>query len=88
MAEPIPAPALLELDSRRRVTLGRLGQFDRYLVTELKGGRLLFEPAVVVTQTELDLLQDEAFRQRVTKALDGPFEPLPPDIQADLDDLA
>ena len=73
-------PTLLELDSRRRVTLGRLAQFDRYLVTPLEDGALLLEPAMVMTKAELDLLQDEGFRKRAFAALDEPAEALPEDL--------
>lgn len=50
---------LVELDSRRRVALGRLGnpEHDRYLVTEHEDGSLVFTPAVVMTVHEAALLR-------------------------------
>ncbi|MDE0268374.1 MAG: hypothetical protein OXI96_04970 [Acidimicrobiaceae bacterium] len=50
---------LVELDSRRRVTLGRLGnpEHSRYLVTEHADGTLVFTPAVVMTAHEAALLR-------------------------------
>lgn len=43
----LPQFTLVELDSRRRVSLGRLGRHRRYLVREEKDGTLIFEPAVM-----------------------------------------
>ncbi len=50
---------LVELDSRRRVALGRLGrpEHQRYLVTEEPDGTLVFTPAVVMTAHEAALLR-------------------------------
>ena len=50
---------LVELDSRRRVALGHLGNpaHDRYLVTEHTDGTLVFVPAVVMTAHEAALLR-------------------------------
>ena len=52
-------PQLVELDSRRRVALGRLGrpEHQRYLVTEEPDGTLVFTPAVVMTAHEAALLR-------------------------------
>ena len=49
---------LVELDSRRRVALGRLGRPEhrRYLVREESDGTLVFTPAVVMTAHEAALL--------------------------------
>ena len=71
-------PQLVELDSRRRVALGRLGnpEHDRYLVTEHTDGTLVFTPAVVMTAHEAALLrhpelveQIEADRANPTRAV-------------------
>ena len=50
---------LVELDARRRVALGRLGnaEHNRYLVTEHSKGTLVFTPAVVMTAHEAALLR-------------------------------
>ena len=55
----MPMAQLVELDSRRRVALGRLGnpEHDRYLVTEHPDGTLVFAPAVVMTAHEAVLLR-------------------------------
>ena len=52
-------PQLVELDARRRVALGRIGnpEHDRYLVTEHTDGTLVFTPAVVMTAHEAALLR-------------------------------
>lgn len=49
---------LVELDNRRRATLGRLAHHDRYLVTEEPDGTLIFTPAVVMTDLEAKLLRN------------------------------
>ena len=53
-------PQLVELDSRRRVALGRLGrpEHQRYLVTEEPDGTLVFTPAVIMTAHEAALLRN------------------------------
>lgn len=52
-------PELVELDARRRVALGRIGnpEHNRYLVTEHSDGTLVFAPAVVMTAHEAALLR-------------------------------
>lgn len=47
---------LIELDSRRRTALGKVGRHSRYLVRETPTGTLIFEPAVVLTELEAALL--------------------------------
>ena len=51
---------LVELDSRRQVALGRLGnpEHDRYLVTEYADGTLVLAPAVVMTAHEAALSRE------------------------------
>jgi len=48
---------LVELDARRRVTLGKIARHSRYLVREQPDGTLILEPAVVMTELQLKLLQ-------------------------------
>lgn len=52
------------LDDRRRTSLARIGlkDHDRYLAEERPDGTIILKPAVLVTQTELDLLRNPAFR--------------------------
>ena len=58
---------LVELDVRRRVTLGRLGnpEHNRYLVTEYADGTLVFTPAVVMTAHEAALLRHPELVTRI-----------------------
>jgi len=39
---------LLTLDSRKRVSLGKLARHDHYMITEEPGGVLILTPVVVV----------------------------------------
>lgn len=50
---------LIELDSRRRLALGRIGnpEHTRYLVDEQPDGTLVLTPAVVMSQQEVALLR-------------------------------
>jgi hypothetical protein len=47
---------LVELDDRRRLSLGKVGRHSRYLVREEPDGTLIFEPAVVMTEFEARFL--------------------------------
>ena len=60
-------PQLVELDSRRRVALGRLGKPEhrRYLVSEEPDGTLVFTPAVVMTAHEAALLRNPDLVQQI-----------------------
>ena len=60
-------PQLVELDARRRVALGRLGnpEHDRYLVTEHADGTLMLTPAVVMTAYEVALLRHPGLVQQI-----------------------
>ena len=48
---------LLEIDSRKRLALGRLAHHDRYLVHEESDGTLILTPAEVMPKQEADLLR-------------------------------
>ena len=43
---------LVELDSRRRISLGQLARHDRYIVTQEPDGTLVLTPAVVMADPE------------------------------------
>jgi len=49
---------LIELDERRRLSLGKIGRHSRYLVREEPDGTLIFEPAVVLTEAEQRYLEN------------------------------
>jgi prophage tail gpP-like protein len=56
---------LIELDERRRASLGRIGRHSRYLAREEPDGTLIFEPAVVLTEAEQRYLDNEALVAQV-----------------------
>ena len=65
---------LVELDSRRRVSLGRLGRPEhrRYFVTEEPDGTLVLTPAVVMTAHEAALLRRPDLVERIESDLANP----------------
>jgi hypothetical protein len=63
---------LVEKDSRGRLSLGSILSADRYLASVDDQGRVLLEPAVVMTATEERLLSDGAFRAMITAAAQEP----------------
>lgn len=58
---------LIELDDRRRVSLGRVGrpEHTRYLVREEPDGTLVFTPAVVMSELEAKLLTNPELVDRI-----------------------
>jgi len=52
--------AVIELDDRRRASLGKFGRHDRYLVREQEDGTLILEPAIVLTEAEAAFLANPA----------------------------
>lgn len=70
------AQFLVEKDSRGRLALGSVLTSERYLVTCDSHGRVVLEPAVVLTATEERLLADSVFRSEMTAAAFEPAQPL------------
>ncbi len=70
---------IAQLDTRGRLSLGRMATSETYVVTVETGGRIILDPAVVVTRAEERLLSDEGLRVRVAAAMDnpGPGSPRP-----------
>lgn len=62
----------IELDARRRVSLGKLGRHSRYLAREEADGTLIFEPAVVMSELEARFM---ANRERVAHIEDDRGHP-------------
>lgn len=58
-------PVIIEVDGRRRISLGKLGHHDRYLATEQPDGTIIFEPAVVLTEAEEAYLRNAALREQI-----------------------
>lgn len=58
---------ILELDERRRASLGRIGRPEhrRYLVAEEPDGTIVLRPAVVMTELEARLLANPALVARI-----------------------
>jgi hypothetical protein len=58
---------ILELDERRRASLGRIGRPEhrRYLVSEEPDGTIILRPAVVMTELEARLLANRALVERI-----------------------
>jgi hypothetical protein len=50
------SPTLVELDDRRRISLGKIGRHSRYLVHEEDDGTIILEPAVVLSEAEARLM--------------------------------
>ena len=65
---------LIELDDRRRVSLGRVGRPEhrRYLVHEEPDGTLVLHPAVVMTETEARLMANPELVERLEQAMSDP----------------
>ncbi len=58
---------VLELDERRRASLGRIGRPEhrRYLVTEEPDGTIVMRPAVVMTELEAAFLANRGLVERI-----------------------
>lgn len=58
--------ALIELDDRKRASLGRLGEpGQRYRVTKEPDGTLIWEPVVVMSEAEARLLANPELVERI-----------------------
>lgn len=58
-------PVVIEVDDRRRISLGKLGQHNQYLATELPDGTLMLEPAVLLSGAEYAYLQNTALQAQI-----------------------
>ena len=69
MAEATRAVGTLAvLDGRKRVNLAAFATTDTYLISRGDHGRIILDPAVVMTQEERDLLDDPALRASVERS--------------------
>lgn len=68
--------AYLELDDRRRVSLGKIGRREhtRYLVDEEPDGTLIFRPAVVMAEAQARLLERGETVEAIDAFLDDPSQ--------------
>jgi hypothetical protein len=63
---------LLEVDSRRRISLGPLAQHDRYLVEVEDDGVIVLTPAVVLSVAEARLHAATETARKIDDFLDHP----------------
>jgi hypothetical protein len=63
---------LLELDSRRRVSLGSMATYDRYFVDVEDDGTIVLTPAVVMSATEARLYAAPETSEKIDNFLDHP----------------
>lgn len=63
---------LIELDGRRRASLGRIGRHSRYLAFEEGDGTLVLRPAVVMTEAEARLHANPALVEHMVEAITDP----------------
>jgi hypothetical protein len=62
------ASSLATLDSRKRINLASIATRENYLVTREPSGRIILDPAVVLTESELEVLNDPEIRASMEKA--------------------
>jgi hypothetical protein len=63
---------VLEVDSRRRISLGTLAEHDRYLVDVEEDGTIVLTPAVVMSAAQARLLAAAETSRRIDEFLDHP----------------
>ena len=56
------------LDSRKRLNLASIATRDSYRLTREENGRIILEPAVVLSEDELSVLQNPDLRAAVEQA--------------------
>jgi hypothetical protein len=67
-----PTGTLLELDSRRRLSLGQIAKHDRYLAEIEQDGTIVLTPAVVMTEAEARLLAAPETAREIAEFLKDP----------------
>ncbi|MBZ4612393.1 hypothetical protein [Mycobacterium avium] len=58
-------PVVIEVDSRRRISLGKLGHHDKYLATEQPDGTIMLEPAVILSAAEHAYLRNAGLQRQI-----------------------
>lgn len=71
------APTLVELDTRGRVSLGKVADHHHYLLRHEEGGVLILEPAVVVSTAQARLDAQPELKAQLTDALARPARAVP-----------
>jgi len=64
--------SLLEVDARKRVSLGSLASHDRYLAQVEDDGTIVLTPAVVMSVTEARLHAASDVSRQIDEFLDNP----------------
>lgn len=66
-----------ELDTRKRVSLAKIATATSYLITAEPSGRIVLEPAVVMTASEAAIIADPQIRAQYEAAIasDEPLRP-------------
>lgn len=64
--------SVLEVDSRRRISLGPLAEHDRYLVDVEEDGTIVLTPAVVMSAAQARLLAATETSRMIDEFLDHP----------------
>jgi hypothetical protein len=64
--------SMLEVDSRRRISLGPLAKHDRYLVYVEEDGTIVLTPAVVMSAAQARLLAAAETSGKIDEFLDHP----------------
>jgi hypothetical protein len=65
---------LIELDERRRVSLGKIGRAEhrRYLAHEEPDGTLVLVPAVVIPESQARLMTNPALVEQIERTIAEP----------------
>jgi hypothetical protein len=64
--------SLLEVDARRRISLGPLAEYDRYFVDVEEDGTIVLTPAVVMSAAEARLHAATETSRKIDDFLDNP----------------
>jgi hypothetical protein len=59
---------LLEVDSRRRLNLNKIGRHDRYTAVEHEDGSITLTPAIILSPADLHYLGDNEIQGFVSDA--------------------
>jgi hypothetical protein len=73
MVDPTAVVEVVEVDSRRRISLGKFGRPEdtRYIVQEEEDGSITLTPAVVISAQEAKLLRHPELVQRIQQQIDS-----------------
>lgn len=58
-------PVVIDVDDRRRISLGKLGRHTQYLATEMPDGTIVLEPAVLLSEADYAFLRNTDLRAQI-----------------------